>query len=60
MLQWFAGKTCLDLGCNAGVLTILIADELNCQHIVGADVDAKLVKQVNHHVHAYTHTHLLS
>ncbi|CAN4097445.1 unnamed protein product [Withania somnifera] len=37
--EWFEGKSCLDIGCNSGVITIAIAQKFNCRSILGIDID---------------------
>lgn len=41
--EWFYGKNVLDVGCNAGYLTISIAKELRPRRILGIDIDPHLV-----------------
>eukprot|EP00250_Pteridium_aquilinum_P025879 c3177_g1_i1 orf=19-1080(+) len=41
--EWFEGKDCLDVGCNAGNLTISIAKNFSCKTMVGVDIDKGLV-----------------
>eukprot|EP00741_Cyanophora_paradoxa_P006488 tig00001003_g6281.t1 len=48
--RWFRGKRCLDVGCNSGALTIAIAREFEPAHIVGVDIDAKLIANARRHV----------
>eukprot|EP00743_Colponemidia_sp_Colp-15_P014178 GILK01016709.1.p1 GENE.GILK01016709.1~~GILK01016709.1.p1 ORF type:complete len:451 (+),score=36.95 GILK01016709.1:39-1391(+) len=43
--RWFEGKRCLDVGCNAGFLTISIAKRFHCSYILGIDIDSKLVAE---------------
>jgi 7SK snRNA methylphosphate capping enzyme len=40
----FEGKRCLDIGCNAGELTVTIARRYAPQHILGVDIDGSLVR----------------
>ncbi|XP_047312121.1 probable RNA methyltransferase At5g51130 [Impatiens glandulifera] len=42
--EWFEGKDCLDIGCNAGSITISIARKFDCRSILGIDIDDALVK----------------
>jgi 7SK snRNA methylphosphate capping enzyme len=44
MRGMFEGKRCLDIGCNAGELTITIAQRYAPQHILGVDIDGSLVR----------------
>lgn len=41
--EWFAGKTCLDIGCNTGHVTLHIAKEFLPRKIVGIDIDGNLI-----------------
>lgn len=41
--EWFYGKRCLDVGCNAGYLTINIALKYRCSYMLGVDIDPSLV-----------------
>ncbi|XP_072047645.1 7SK snRNA methylphosphate capping enzyme-like [Amphiura filiformis] len=41
--EWFADKTCLDIGCNTGHVTLHIAKEYLPQKIVGIDIDGNLI-----------------
>ncbi|XP_055795131.1 7SK snRNA methylphosphate capping enzyme [Salvelinus fontinalis] len=41
--DWFRGKTVLDIGCSTGHLTLAIARHFNPTHILGIDVDGRLV-----------------
>ena len=41
--EWFEGKTCLDIGCNTGHVTLHIAKEYLPQKIVGIDIDGNLI-----------------
>lgn len=40
---WFAGKDCLDIGCNAGQFTISIARRFGVRTMLGVDIDEELV-----------------
>lgn len=42
--EWFEGKNCLDVGCNTGKVTILIAKHFLPSKIVGIDIDSNLIK----------------
>lgn len=42
--EWFEGKNCLDVGCNTGKVTILIAKHFLPATIVGVDIDSNLIK----------------
>ena len=41
--EWFVGKTCLDIGCNTGHVTLHIAKEFLPEKIVGIDIDGNLI-----------------
>lgn len=41
--QWFEGKTCLDIGCNTGHVTLYIGKTFLPKKIVGMDIDGKLI-----------------
>ncbi|XBI09734.1 hypothetical protein VPH35_137219 [Triticum aestivum] len=45
--EWFAGKDCLDIGCNQGLVTIGIAMKFECQSILGVDIDKGLIDLAN-------------
>lgn len=40
---WFEGKTCLDIGCNTGHVTLYIGKTFQPKKIVGMDIDGKLI-----------------
>uniref|UniRef100_A0A3B4A1K5 RNA methyltransferase n=1 Tax=Periophthalmus magnuspinnatus TaxID=409849 RepID=A0A3B4A1K5_9GOBI len=52
--EWFKGKDVLDLGCNAGHLTLYIAKMFQPAHILGLDIDGDLVygarKNIRHYL----------
>jgi len=43
--EWFSGKRVLDLGCNSGLVTVLVASLFAPLRIVGVDLDATLVRK---------------
>ncbi|KAK9071970.1 hypothetical protein SSX86_008401 [Deinandra increscens subsp. villosa] len=45
--EWFEGKSCLDIGCNSGLITITIAKKFGCQKIVGLDIDSSRVEEAH-------------
>ncbi|CAD5233924.1 unnamed protein product [Bursaphelenchus xylophilus] len=51
--EWFAKKAVLDIGCNAGMITLYIAKHMNPRRIVGLDIDPNLVgiarKNIRHY-----------
>lgn len=42
---WIKNKKCLDIGCNNGILTILISINFQPRSIEGIDIDPKLIKK---------------
>ncbi|XP_029375984.1 7SK snRNA methylphosphate capping enzyme isoform X2 [Echeneis naucrates] len=51
--EWFEGKDVLDLGCNAGHLTIYIAKMLRPARILGLDIDSGLVHAARKNIRHY-------
>ena len=51
--SWFRGGTCLDIGCNAGHLTIAIAQTFEVASMLGVDIDAALVTKACEHLRAH-------
>lgn len=51
--EWFEGKDVLDLGCNAGHLTLYIAKMLRPAHILGLDIDGGLVHAARKNIRHY-------
>ncbi|KAJ8275466.1 hypothetical protein COCON_G00072180 [Conger conger] len=51
--EWFRGKAVLDLGCNAGHLTLFIARHWRPGRIVGLDIDGCLVHAARQNVRHY-------
>lgn len=45
--EWFQGRRCLDVGCNEGALTALIAERFEPSHILGVDRDKVLIDAAN-------------
>lgn len=41
----FRGKRCLDIGCNAGYLTLTLANKYEPEHILGIDIDPSLISK---------------
>ena len=50
---WFENKTCLDIGCNVGHLTLWIAKHFQPFKIKGVDIDPELVKAAKSNVVHY-------
>ncbi|KAG2718400.1 hypothetical protein I3843_03G210900 [Carya illinoinensis] len=42
--EWFEDKDCLDIGCNSGIITILIAKKFCCRSILGLDIDSNRIE----------------
>ena len=51
--SWFEGKDVLDIGCNAGHLTLAIAKDFQPRKIVGMDIDAKLLHAARLNIRHY-------
>ncbi|KAG7236710.1 hypothetical protein INR49_000604 [Caranx melampygus] len=51
--EWFEGKDVLDLGCNAGHLTLYIAKMLKPARILGLDIDNGLVHAARKNIRHY-------
>lgn len=51
--EWFEGKDVLDLGCNAGHLTLYIAKMLRPARILGLDIDHSLVRAARKNIRHY-------
>ncbi|XP_031385991.1 probable RNA methyltransferase At5g51130 [Punica granatum] len=45
--EWFEGKTCLDIGCNNGIITIHIAKKFGCRSILGIDIDSHRIEDAH-------------
>jgi 7SK snRNA methylphosphate capping enzyme len=43
--EWFAGRRCLDIGCNEGLLTLSLAVKYRPARFVGVDIDGALVRR---------------
>ncbi|RKP13040.1 Bicoid-interacting protein 3-domain-containing protein, partial [Piptocephalis cylindrospora] len=53
--EWFRGKRVLDIGCNAGHLTVDLAMHYGPQSILGVDLDRELIRKAWAHVrHRYS------
>lgn len=50
---WFEGKLCLDIGSNAGHLTVAIAKNFAPCRITGIEIDSKLVRVAWKNLHRY-------
>lgn len=51
--EWFEGKHVLDLGCNAGHLTLYIAKMLRPARILGLDIDGGLIRAARKNIRHY-------
>ncbi|GFS25065.1 7SK snRNA methylphosphate capping enzyme [Elysia marginata] len=49
-LKWFKGKDVLDVGCNAGHLTLALADQFQPHKILGMDIDGKLIQAARQNI----------
>lgn len=47
--EWFEGKKVLDIGCNAGRVTVEIAQRMGAARVVGVDIDEELVRLARKH-----------
>ncbi|KAL3915791.1 MAG: hypothetical protein SGPRY_007082, partial [Prymnesium sp.] len=50
--EWFRGRECLDVGCNAGQLTLSLATRYNSASFLGVDIDAKLISRARTQLNA--------
>ncbi|KAB1200581.1 putative RNA methyltransferase At5g51130 [Morella rubra] len=48
--EWFEDKDCLDIGCNSGIMTILIAKNFHCRSILGIDIDSNRIEDAYWHL----------
>nr|XP_039266667.1 7SK snRNA methylphosphate capping enzyme-like [Styela clava] len=51
--DWFKDKDVLDIGCNAGHLTLLIARDYEPRKIVGIDIDDSLIRTARNNIRHY-------
>ncbi|XP_028298275.1 7SK snRNA methylphosphate capping enzyme-like isoform X2 [Gouania willdenowi] len=47
---WFKDRTVLDIGCGAGHMTLAVARRFGPAHILGLDIDGKLIHAANQNV----------
>jgi len=52
--DWFKDKDVLDIGCNSGQLTLLIARDYCPRKIVGIDIDQKLINIARNNIAHYS------
>ena len=43
--NWFAGKRCMDVGCNEGLVTLGISMKFGARSMIGVDLDEHLIKR---------------
>jgi len=43
--EWFAGRRCLDVGCNEGLVTLSLAVKYRTAGFEGVDIDGSLVRR---------------
>ncbi|XP_048090685.1 7SK snRNA methylphosphate capping enzyme-like [Alosa alosa] len=51
--EWFQGRTVLDIGCNAGHVTLFIAKHWKPSRIVGMDIDGGLIYTARQNIKHY-------
>ena len=37
-------ETIIDMGCGPGIMTDVLANEFNCKHIVGIDINPQIIE----------------
>jgi len=52
--EWFAGKKVLDIGCNGGQLTLLVARDFQAEEVLGCDIDERLIKAATININNYS------
>ncbi|XP_046389888.1 7SK snRNA methylphosphate capping enzyme bin3-like isoform X2 [Ischnura elegans] len=52
----FEGKDVLDIGCNVGHITLVIARDLGARSVIGMDIDKKLIEAARNNVRHYVGT----
>lgn len=55
--EWFEDKHVLDIGCNAGHVTLCLARDFNPAQIVGIDIDPQLIALARKNVKTYVPSH---
>eukprot|EP01126_Amoeba_proteus_P039984 TRINITY_DN4241_c0_g1_i6.p1 TRINITY_DN4241_c0_g1~~TRINITY_DN4241_c0_g1_i6.p1 ORF type:complete len:347 (-),score=72.81 TRINITY_DN4241_c0_g1_i6:128-1168(-) len=50
----FEGACCLDVGCNAGLVTLDLALVFGVRSVVGIDIDHVLIRKANHNLKRYS------
>ena len=51
--EWFEGKDVLDIGCNAGEVTLAVAQLFHPQKIVGMDIDPNLIRIARQNIRSH-------
>lgn len=51
--EWFRNRAVLDVGCNAGVISILIAKDFEPRRVLGIDIDPVLVGNARKNIRHY-------
>ncbi|XP_054160883.1 7SK snRNA methylphosphate capping enzyme-like [Oppia nitens] len=51
--DWFHNKDVLDIGCNVGHITLMIAKNFEPKSIVGLDIDSQLIRIANKNIRHY-------
>jgi len=57
--EWFEQKDVLDIGCNAGHITLAIAKDFQPKKIIGLDIDNSLIKIARKNVRHYITTNVI-
>jgi len=55
--EWFQGLDVLDIGCNAGHVTLSVARDFRPRKITGIDIDPKLIASARKSVKSYAKVH---
>ena len=51
--SWFEGKSCLDIGCNVGHLTLWLSKHFKVKTMKGVDIDCYLIKAAKNNILHY-------
>ena len=51
--SWFDGKTCLDIGCNVGHLTLWLSKHFKVKTMKGIDIDCNLIQAAKNNILHY-------
>jgi len=52
--EWFTGRKVLDIGCNGGQLTLLVARDFQPEEVLGCDIDERLIKAATTNIKNYS------